>query len=271
MDLDINDLNNLVNSDDYEYLRKIFNHLKSVNDNNNEYLKYINCLLKCRDKMKINYICDTILDTYLINDKAIKNIINKTIYKVLKYFGGIYKDINELDMTNNCTGISLYVEKISKEERVECELKDIWPAYSRDEKIYGNRGFHYFNILEIDNKKYLVDLTYKQFFKCNYCLEEEIGVPLLCAPLPGFFMMIDEERKKVAKEILNKGYIELKNNVLKHYCDGFTLSYRNKNYYNIHGYDYTTTYKDEDYYNFLNGVDNQINHESIKCIGSLRK
>ena len=80
-------------------------------------------------------------------------------------------------------------------------------------------------------------------------------------------MLMSEERKKIAQKILKDGYIKLTPNVLKYYLDGFTNFYRNGTYYEeTNDFSYEPTYQDSDYMAFLEGKDNQLNHEKEKYL-----
>lgn len=77
----------------------------------------------------------------------------------------------------------------------------------------------------VENKVFLIDPTYKQFFtavRCNYgryyAKEENTG--LIVAPDPGYFMR-GENEKNICKQIIKNGYILLDDDVAKVYGDGF--------------------------------------------------
>jgi hypothetical protein len=138
--------------------------------------------------------------------------------------------------------------------------------------LYNGAGYHYFNIVTISDKKYLVDCTYKQFFKTDKASLERLGIPLFCPPYPGTFMLLDEKRKEVAKTILKQGWIEATDENLKCYFDGFTISFRNGLYYeNLGKISYDTDYTVEDYIRFIKGSDSQLKHENEECLGFQRK
>ena len=274
MNLDINKLKELKQSDDFEFARNILISIKShiKNDCSIENLEeYIKSFAHNRLFMQTKYICDTYLKLNNNKDENILNyIIKKTSDKILFYFNDKYSNINEVDMTNNCVAISFWVKDICDELNIPCKIVKLYPGFDEKTKIFGGYGFHYFNIVTIQNKDYLVDISYKQFFKKNTNFFEEIGVPYLCAPLAGTFMLMDENRKKLADELLENGFIELTKDSLKLYCDGFALSYRNGLYYKYFGNNFNTNYTSEDYINFLLGADSQINHEPIECLGPLK-
>lgn len=95
---------------------------------------------------------------------------------------------------------------------------------------------HYFGTVTIPvinnnqviEKVYLLDLTYLQFFstvRCNegmYDAYEENGFSK-SSPDPGYFLTSEEE-KAFAKELVEKGYIELTDETAKMYAKGFRKS-----------------------------------------------
>lgn len=274
MNFDINKLKELKQSDDFELARNILISIKShlQNNCNVENLgEYIKSFEHHRLLMRTKYICYTYLKLNNNKDENILNyIIKKASDKILFYFNDKYANINEVDMTNNCVAISFWIKDICDELSIPCKIIKLYPCFDEKAKIFGGCGFHYFNIVTIQNKNYLVDISYKQFFKKNTNFLEEIGVPYLCAPLAGTFMLMDENRKKLASELLENGFVELNKDSLKLYCDGFALSYRNGLYYKYFKNDFNTTYTSEHYINFLFGNDSQINYEPIECLGPLK-
>lgn len=79
---------------------------------------------------------------------------------------------------------------------------------------------HSFAIVGSNKKMYIVDCAYRQFFSLSYNIDSEE----LNQMDPGIFMLEDEKRKKVAEQILKQGYIELTEENLKLYLDGFVLA-----------------------------------------------
>lgn len=269
MDLNINALKKIKYSDDFEYIRKILIELKKANYEADEYNAFIKAFKHYRLYMKKEYICNTYLSCQ--GSEIINKIIITAISKLLWAFEERYNNINEIDMENNCIIISLYIKEICDEWGINSRVIEIWPGYDVNARLFGMTGFHYANILYIQEKEYLVDLSYKQFFKKNRSFLEEIGVVGLCAPLAGTFMLMDRERKQVAEKLLKNGFIELKNNNFKAYCDGFTISYRNGLYYSNYDSSFSTNYTNQDYINFvINKSDNQIMHEAVRCLGPLK-
>lgn len=270
--MNINELSQLEDSNDFEYIREILIRLKKWElefSNYSAYENYLRKFMHYRLQMKPEYICDTYLN--LSDNDIISIIVKNAIDKILYCFEDRYTSINQVDATDNCIAFSYIVKDICDKLGISSDIIKIWPGYDANARLFGMSGFHYATIIFIQEKKYLVDLTYKQFFKKSHSFLEEIGVVGLCAPLPGIFMLMDEERKELVMELLQKGFIELKDNNLKLYCDGFTMSFRNGLYYEEFNTDFSTNYSDQDYTNFLfNKNDNQINHEPIKCLGPLK-
>ena len=79
MELNIDDLKKLKDSDDFEYIRRILIGLKSVNYKSNGYKKYIRSFQNYRLFMKPEYICNTYFNcngTGIINRLLKKLLIN---------------------------------------------------------------------------------------------------------------------------------------------------------------------------------------------------
>lgn len=269
MELNIENLKKLKNSDDFEYIRKVLIELKKVDSKSEGYNSYIKAFQHYRLQMKPEYICDTY---FKCEGKNIASqVIKETTNWILRAFEYRYPTINEVDVENNCVPVSLFIKELCDKWNIPSRVIIIWPGYDSNRRLFGMSGFHYANLLYINEEEYLVDLTYKQFFKKSKSFLEEIGVVGLCAPVAGIFMLMNKERKRVAEELLRNGFIKINDNNFKAYCDGFTLSYRNGLYYECCDNHYSTNYTKEDYINFLiHKTDNQINHEPIRCLGPLK-
>ncbi len=278
--LDFTLIDQIPKSSNFTLLEDIFQDLKILSPSfyrsygfHPKYEEYIRKLLHNRLKMNVEYICDTTTKTAIPKEEDILNYIVYRHHKaILWMLDDKYTDINHVDLTDACIVSSFKVKDICDELKIPCKVCQIHPGYDHTARLFGLCGFHYFTIITINNKNYLIDCTYKQFFKKANCLLEEIGVPLTCAPSPGIFMQQTETRQRVANKILKDGWIELTEETLKDYCDGFTLSFRNGLYYEqFNDNSFTTSYTYEDYMRFLEGKDNQINHEPIECLGPLKK
>ncbi len=178
-------------------------------------------------------------------------------------------DINTLPLDNYCTYACNMIKMLCMRMRINCSIIKIPAAYSDEVQIYGGNGFHFFCYIDMYDKQYIVDPTYRQFFRVENNVLERMGVMRLNGCAPGIYMTMNESRMNTAKTLLEQGWIEATWENVKNYLDGFTLSFRNGLYYEKLGrVDYTVDYGKQDYFNFLNGIDSQINHEPIDCLGS---
>ncbi len=171
------------------------------------------------------------------------------------------KEFNKLDLADECLIASQEIKNICDKLGIKCYIVPIDAGLSKYANLLNGCGYHYFNIVIIDNKKYIVDITYKQFFKLRDNLLERLGIIGLPGCKAGIYMILNEERKKVAKQLLYEGFVELTNSNLKAYLDGFALSYCNGLYFeNQVTRNYTMPFTVDDYINFLNGNDSMINY-----------
>lgn len=174
---------------------------------------------------------------------------------------------NELDVVNKCKYGSEKVKLMADICGFNNHLIRIEQGFSSINLLCDGYGCHYFNIVLYKDKAYLVDVTYKQFFKESKCSLERLGIPKRLSPLAGIFMVNDEFRKDVAETLLKRGWIELTPEVTKAYFDGFAISYRNGIYYEEKGLVFETGYTDHNYRDFIRGCDNQVNHEGEYVLG----
>ena len=218
-----------------------------------------------KNMSKLILICEQLLpNKYLIEtNEVIKqgNILEQIVLKTQTYLN---KD-QKKDMQGTCLNSTLFTRKLCKKFNLPVYTFCLQPGFVNNPNSYFHR--HYFNIIKYQDSYYLVDCTYKQFFLLKRCLLNRLGIPFLATPQAGTFMLMNEKREEVAKKILSDGYIEITSNVLKAYLDGFAISYRNGLYYEEYqDFSYTTPYTDIDYEKFLNGLDNQYNHETKKFL-----
>lgn len=279
MNLDLKELELLKGSRDVLFLRDLLSDLKKIALNYygngkflEEYAQYVKKLYHYRLKMVPTYLCDVSVEYQVVSKKDILNYLVFCFHQyVIEAFEGKYKSVNQIDFTNACVFGSCYIRDLCRELGIECEVKVIYPGYLEEARLFHGSGYHYFNIVTIETKKYLVDVTYKQFFKQSHGYEEEIGVPLMCAPLAGYFMLLTKERRKVASSLLKNGWIAMEGDVLKHYCDGFTLSFRNGFYYDYFDeVGYETGYSSDDYQLFLSKKGSQLDYEPLSCLGPMK-
>lgn len=180
-----------------------------------------------------------------------------------------YKEsLDDCTMANECFVASSLVESMCEAFHVPAKKIKIPPGFSDDVQLYNGNGFHYFVLVTINDKDYIIDCTYRQFFRLDRNLIERMGTYGLSGCDPGIYMLMDEERKKVALQLLKKGWIEADKVNFKHYMDGFALSFRNCLFYKKNGTnDLTVSYTFEDYKRFLSTEDSQISCEGEDCLG----
>lgn len=181
-------------------------------------------------------------------------------------------DFNKLHLTNDCKLACNIVKLICDMLKINCELIKMPPAFTDEIQLFDGNGFHYFCLVTIDNVKYIVDPTYRQFFTLDTNIINRLGVMGFDGCNPGIYMMMNDSRKKTAINILKKGYVVANDENLKNYFDGFLLSYRNGLFYEWIGeVDYTPTYTVEDYFNFIYGDELLFEYEPIEFLGNQRQ
>lgn len=215
----------------------------------------------------IHYICH-VKDGFIHSENIISEIINMTYEEILSGFlDGVF------DYTGHCGEATHKIKKLCEKFGLEHQIIEINPlfdkkCYSPFEEIFGDSIRHYASLIKLNDKKYLVDITYRQFFMINQNNINRIGVPYLNSCNPGFFMMKNESYKKIAQHLINFGWIEATNQNLKAYFDGFAISFRNGIYYeNMKEFIFKTDYQVEDYISFLNGDGSQVEKEPVISLG----
>lgn len=254
---------------------------------NDEYRNLIKELNKDIMSLPIEYICDAssiFRDLRGVNNNvnyskkrttySIEDYLDYVVYYARKQLIGnqdLRKHFNKYDVTNMCWDASNHVNEGAKLCDLKCHVIRIDPGFDEDSWLFEGCGFHYFNIIEHNNRYYLVDVSYKQFFTKDFTSFEIMGVPFLFTPMAGSYMTLDSFRNQVATIINKYGWIELTDDVLKAYLDGFALSYRNALYYEDKELIYKTSYTAKDYKNFLINEDSQVRHEGTRVLGYQRE
>ena len=155
--------------------------------------------------------------------QALRFIVHETRKDLSKYH-----DLKNAILEKNCIGTSGFVSRL-------CEKYGIADRdFSLDENL-GTGIFHCFNVVSFnvggEVKSYLVDCTYRQFFTYSDAFMERIGMPYNSGPSMGAYMMMDDDRKKMAEQLLTTGYIEFTPEVAKAYFDSIVFAGRNGLYY----------------------------------------
>ncbi len=190
------------------------------------------------------------------------------LLKLLREADSNVKSLRNVSLVNECYNASCLVKNLCNMLKANCRTIKIPPAFTDSVQLLDGHGFHYFNMISAGGREYIVDCTYRQFFRLDKNMIERMGVFRVNGCDPGIYMMMNESRKKTALHLLKYGWVEATRENLKNYLDGFALASRNGLFYERYpecGYE--TPYSVEDYMNFLNGYDHQINHEPIECLG----
>lgn len=252
----------------YRYVRSIQNDYFIDGNLSNDFNYITRYLKKAEEDIPKEFIIDSspIFSNDFDSDDKLKNIIYNVRSKLLD------NDIED-PLIDKCTYSSNLVFRSFSELGLNVRRVIIYPGFTKEhDLLHFGSEYHAFNIVTINDKKYIVDLTYRQFFLKNRSSLERIGVFSLFNTTPGKFMTLNDSRKRTALELLKNGYIEMTDENVKNYFDGFALSYRNATYYeDTLDFSFTTNYTPYDYMRFINEEDSQLNHEGIDRLGYQKK
>ena len=279
---------NEINSKNYvNVLEELYKFIKSISDEyyeNGEILEHyyflknhlISVEKKVQDIRKLNV---KVKYNDLNKDNFMEYIIFKARRLLLKskYLFSSNNDIDEellniINLSNDCHMCSQYIKKICDDNNIESYILPIYPGYCKDAMLYDGNGYHFANVIKYNNKYYLVDTTYSQFFYANRNNLCRLGIMGTGGCSSGVFMLMSDEGKCIAKKIIQDGYIELTEDVFKKYLDAFTISFRNGLYYeDTNDFSYKVNYNIDNYVKFLKGEDNQLNYENKEWLGYQNK
>lgn len=183
------------------------------------------------------------------------------------------KDINDpnkydsIILDNRCIEAATYVADICDVLKIKNKIYRIDPGFSQDLQLYYGNGYHFFNYITFEDKDYIIDCSYSQFFKMNQNNPLALNIDM-DGCLPGIYMIQTASRLQTAKNILEYGWIKATDKSIKDYFDGFAMSYRNGLYYkDMNPVEYRTNYTAEDYMSFLKTTDNQSKREDVSYLG----
>lgn len=195
-------------------------------------------------------------------------IARKYLVDKYTFYGNYNINIEDMDFSDYCKKAAEYIKSFCDKHNIESYILPIYPGYEKRALLYCGSGYHFANIIKRNNKYYLIDVTYSQFFYEKRNNLDRLGVVNISGCDPGIFMLMTDNGKTIATTLLEDGYIELNEEILKTYLDSFTISFRNGLYYETTSdLSYTASYSVDDYINFLKGKDNQINHEGKENLG----
>lgn len=197
------------------------------------------------------------MPSYLINEA----------WQVFAYYYAKDQSLKNTSFINQCDYFSSMISLMCREYDIPCYEICINPGFLDTAELYEGTKYHKLCIVFLNGEYYLLDPSYRQFFLIQIASLKRIGIPFLDGPVAGAFMLLDSRRKALASTLISQGYIKLNSEVLKDYCDGFAMSFRNGLYYKEgKGNPYETSYSAEDYVNFLQGKDNQVKHEDFEVL-----
>lgn len=273
-----------INKDNHqEILSKIYRYIKSITNSyyNQEcmqkgYLQLREYIIEAEAKFPREKMLKVSVFINKRDEKEdfIKYIVNTARKRLLVEctYGLENKKIEDIDLTDHCRSASIYIKKLCNDHHVESYILPIYPGYDDSACLCDGAGYHFANIIKYNNKYYLVDVTYSQFFYTRRNSLDRLGLVDMSGCSAGIFMLMTDMGKRVAKTLLKDGYIELNEEIFKTYLDAFTVSFRNGLYYEkTNDFSYTTQYQLDDYVHFLQGWDNQINHEGKENLGFQKK
>ena len=176
-------------------------------------------------------------------------------------------NLDDVSLTDQCFKSTYMGKSLCDGFKVYSKPIKIEPGFTDREKLFDGHGYHFFLMVEVAGSEYIVDCTYRQFFRLDRNLRERLGVYGLSGCNPGYYMMLDPQRKHVADTLLKRGWIKATADNFKHYMDGFALSFRNGLYYEKNNEtEFKVPYSFYDYKRFLMGEDDQIKHQDFECL-----
>ena len=156
----------------YRYARSIQNDYfigDFLSDKFNNITRY---LKKAEEDLPKGFIIDSspIFSNDFDSDDKLKNIIYNVRSKLLS------NDIDD-SLIDKCSYGSNLVSRNARELDIESRRVVIYPGFTKEhDLLHFGSGYHAFNIVTINNKRYIVDLTYRQFFLNDKNSLERIGV-----------------------------------------------------------------------------------------------
>ena len=262
-----------------QILNELYDFIKGITSNyykNREILRQYDFLktelLLCEKKENSIKILDV---PVRLNDLDKDNIIEYIVLKTRKFLlktkllgDNNQVKLEELNLSNDCHKAAHFIEYLCDKYNVESYLLPIYPRYSKESMLYNGNGYHFANIIKYNNKYYLVDTTYSQFFYTVRNNLNRLGILNTGGCNPGVFILMHKMGNRIAAELITNGYIELNEEIFKSYLDAFTISFRNGLYYEqTNDYSFTAEYTIDDYMKFINGEDSQIEREGRLYLG----
>lgn len=173
---------------------------------------------------KVNYLVQnlrlTINNHKFLHDMTASNTLD---YKSFPFLKNEY-DINKDNFKGEGAAIVDLLRRLNEEKEgisfEKYDLKDLSGFFQDDQSELKNKlkqNAHCISIVTIDDKKYIIDCAYRQFFPSQDEKQEQdserVDLSSLC--------LNDEKRKNVAEHVLKYGFVEATPGNLKIYMDTF--------------------------------------------------
>lgn len=272
-----------INTSNYqEILSNMYNYIKSVTDIyyngyqiHDSYIFLVDEIINAEGLFPNKKMIDVPINFGFCPD--INEFIEFVVYLTRRYLVKEHcysydYNINKVNFTNDCPKASQYIKDLCDKYQIESYILTIYPGYDKKANLFNGGKFHFANIIKYENKYFLVDVTYSQFFYERQNNLDRLGLVKVSGCLPGSFMLMTDTGKDLTMTLLKNGYIELNEEILKTYLDAFTISFRNGLYYeSTNDFSYAPPYTFDDYIKFLKGEDSQINHEGEENLGFQKK
>ena len=156
------------------------------------------------------------------NSNKLENIIHKA-RKIIE--SECKCDIKSSALINKCDYATKVMTKL-------LDMKHFNYSWMETIDILGNDVLgHSFLTVDYDNNKYIVDLTYLQFFtkdRCKKDMFKEVDGITILAPDPGYYYIENKDKKDIALQLLKQGYVKLDEVSAKAYLDSFYLMRRGR-------------------------------------------
>lgn len=165
-----------------------------------------------------------ILDFEIKNNNS--NKLENIIHKARRIIESECKcDIKESALINKCDYATKVMTKLLEKEQIDYSWMETIDILGND--VLG----HSFLTVNYDGVKYIVDLTYLQFFtkdRCRIELFKEVDGITILAPDPGYYYIENKDKKEIALHLLEQGYVKLDEDSAKVYLDSFYLTRRGR-------------------------------------------
>lgn len=169
----------------YDELKRLSHENYDGSNISQDYKNTVSLLTDIEWYAPLHYICN-VKDGFIHSENIVTEIINSACKKAM--YGYLDK---KFDYTGYCGEVACEIKILCKKKGIDHQTIIINPlfdkmSYSPFEDLLGDSVRHFASLIQLNNKKYLVDPTYRQFFMINQNNINRIGVPYLNSCNPGF-------------------------------------------------------------------------------------